>query len=680
MLKFKPFLFFTFILILHLDSYSQCPFDTKFGKIKPADFSYKSSFVDSNSTESAIVLFMIGNAEFESNNRGGIRMIFNEHARIKIVNKSGVDAATVKNRLLKINKEYQEEITNLKASTFNLENNLVNEYKLEKKGLVSTKITGDYYEDVFTLPQVSEGSIIEYSYTITSEFYNKLHPWYFQGANPIVYTEYTVFIPDYLKYSFDVKPFVALTVTRNTQTAVVIFDTRETRLYNGHESLEISKWSGDAVATKWVANNVPCVKFEPFLNTPINYFTRVKFNLTEINIPQRGRERFSLSWGVLEKKLKNNPRFGKELNDDNAWLKKEVENIVGNLKDTLSTVNSIYKYVRDKFKCTGNSGIYLKYGNTLEDVFKNKEGNSTELNMLFIAMLRQLNFEANPLILSTKEHGFVNEVFPDIDDYNYLITKLSLTNADYYFDVSNPKLGFNKLPLNCYNENGRVITSGMSYNNSLVSDSIHENEKIFIYVSNDDNGISSATCKETMGYYHSYKFRDMFKEKEMDKIREYLEKSYSTSVAVKDLLVDSMKLYDYPVSINYSIDYNFSDDIVYFNPMMNQAITENPFKSANRRFPIEKPYTSSFNYSFTMEVPKGYSIDEMPKSSRVLLNEDEGLFEYKITASDNLIQLRCKLNFNKATYSADDYQTLRDFYAMVVKKMNEQIVFKKNKN
>jgi len=211
------------------------------------------------------------------------------------------------------------------------------------------------------------------------------------------------------------------------------------------------------------------------------------------------------------------------------------------------------------------------------------------------------------------------------------------------------------------------------------ADSLKENNKSFVYISNDDSGNLSASCKETYGYYKSFKFREDNINKPINKIVESIEKDYSGNVKIKDLLIDSFKLFDNPVSLQYFIDFDFKEDIIYFNPMMNQAIKENPFKSATRRFPVEMPYCEQLNYSFTMEVPKGYTVDEMPKSANVLLNEDEGLFEYKISATDNLIQLKCKLKFSKATYPAEDYQTLRDFYSIVVKKMNEQIVFKKVK-
>jgi hypothetical protein len=84
-------------------------------------------------------------------------------------------------------------------------------------------------------------------------------------------------------------------------------------------------------------------------------------------------------------------------------------------------------------------------------------------------------------------------------------------------------------------------------------------------------------------------------------------------------------------------------------------------------------------YVLNMEIPNGYVVDEMPKSARVSLNGTEGSFEYIIAKDDASIQMRSRIRLNKATFEPDDYSTLRDFFAFIVKQQSEQIVFKKKK-
>jgi hypothetical protein len=61
-------------------------------------------------------------------------------------------------------------------------------------------------------------------------------------------------------------------------------------------------------------------------------------------------------------------------------------------------------------------------------------------------------------------------------------------------------------------------------------------------------------------------------------------------------------------------------------------------------------------------------VDEMPKSAKVLLNGNEGFFEYVIDKSETNIQLHTRMKINKATFAPEDYATLRDFFAQVSKK------------
>jgi hypothetical protein len=158
-------------------------------------------------------------------------------------------------------------------------------------------------------------------------------------------------------------------------------------------------------------------------------------------------------------------------------------------------------------------------------------------------------------------------------------------------------------------------------------------------------------------------------------------KSYYPDYTISNTGIDSLAKLDMPAKINYDFSYKISgdNDIVYFNPMMAEAYKENPFKSAERKYPVEMPFTMDETYTFSMEIPIGYVVDEMPKSAKVSLNGNEGSFEYLIQKDETGIQLRSRIKLNKATFGPDDYTTLRDFYAYIVKKQSEQIVLKKKK-
>ena len=92
------------------------------------------------------------------------------------------------------------------------------------------------------------------------------------------------------------------------------------------------------------------------------------------------------------------------------------------------------------------------------------------------------------------------------------------------------------------------------------------------------------------------------------------------------------------------------------------------------------PYTFDEMYNLQMEVPAGYETDELPKQMVVKLNEEgEGVFEYRISQSGSSISLRSRIHFKRSVFVPEEYDMLREFFSLIVKKHNEQIVFKKKK-
>ena len=85
-------------------------------------------------------------------------------------------------------------------------------------------------------------------------------------------------------------------------------------------------------------------------------------------------------------------------------------------------------------------------------------------------------------------------------------------------------------------------------------------------------------------------------------------------------------------------------------------------------------------YNLQLEVPLGYVVDELPKPIVVKLNEqDEGIFEYRISQAGDNISFRSRIRFSRSYFMPDEYEMLREFFNLIVKKQAEQIVFKKKK-
>jgi hypothetical protein len=341
----------------------------------------------------------------------------------------------------------------------------------------------------------------------------------------------------------------------------------------------------------------------------------------------------------------------------------------------LTKAKAIYAFVRDNYTCTDHDTKYLSQ--SLKKTEQSKKGNVADINLLLVAMLKAAGFDTNPVLLSTRAHGKAFDEYPIIAKFNYVIAQTTIDGKQYLLDASSPSLGFNLLPAYCYNGNARMIAS-TPYLINLSADSLHEPEVTTLFITSEADGQLKGSYKHVMNYLQSIDMRDkMKKTNEADYFKD-VKKSFAYDVDLTNTGIDSLSQNEMPVSVRFDLSFKPEEDIIYFSPIIADAVyTKNPFKAATRSYPVEMPYCIDENYIMSMQVPDGYAVDELPKSTRVSLNGDEGIFEYLIQQSGNTIQMRCRTKINKATFEPGDYETLRNFFAYVVQKENEQIVFKK---
>jgi hypothetical protein len=370
--------------------------------------------------------------------------------------------------------------------------------------------------------------------------------------------------------------------------------------------------------------------------------------------------------------------FGAPLSKDNGWMGDVIGAIIKSEKDKLCRSKKIFAFVRDNFTCTSYHDIYLNQ--TLKNIVKGRKGSVSEINLLLVAMLRYADIAADPVMLSTRDNGYSYALYPLIDKFNYVIVQATIDGKLYYLDASEPRIGFGKLGSDCYNGHARVINPEATAL-GFYADSLQERKLTSVFIINDDKGNFSGSMQQSPGYYESYRVRNRIKEKGTDPFFADIKKEFNADVEISHPLIDSLDKYDDPVAIKYDFTIKQDkEDIIYFNPMFGEGYKENPFKSAERYYPVEMPYTTDETYLLQLQIPEGYVIDELPKQLVVKLNEnDDGMFEYRIAESGGTISLRSRLRLKRAYFQPDEYEMLREFFNLVVKKHNEQIVFKKKK-
>lgn len=648
-----------------------------FGKVSPKDF--KTTRYELDTSAGAAIISDVGSSAFESGNEWFIQ-VYKRYKRVHILKKSGYDVANVTIHLYMDGND-EEKIASLKAVTYNLEDGKVVETKLENKAVFTDKIDKHNIIKKFTFPAVKEGSIIEYSYTINSEFPYRLRPWAFQDENfPVLWSEYEISLPEYYEYIFlsqGYNPFHIKDSENSRQTFNFRMNADGAYGSSSQRTESVSVTPG-ITRHRWVVKDVAPLKEENYVTTLDNHINFIEFQLSALRYPNEQVRPVMSTWAKLTEELTKDESFGGQLDKSNNFFSDKVgELIKGAASDKDKAVN-IYDWVRDNFICTDYSAVYTDQ--TLKTTFTKKSGSVAEINLLLVAMLRQAKVQAVPVLLSTRSHGKMYPLYPIRSKMNYVVVNVKIDGEEYNMDATRPFLGFGKLHTSSYNGFARKVneTADML---TFDADSLKEMSVTGIFIAKDDAGKLTGHFQQQATYFESYELRAKVKEKGEEAYFKELSKGFLSDIELRNGKLEQLKDYTKPVVIEYDFTLPDNDEggMIYLNPMFSQGLKANPFKSAERKYPVEMPYVPDINYTLSMQLPEGYTIEDIPKSTIVKYNDGEGIFQYIVGKQENMLQLRCRVKLGRAQYAPEEYEHLRTFFDMIVKKQAEQIVIKKKK-
>jgi transglutaminase-like putative cysteine protease len=454
------------------------PPPVKFGVVTPDDF--KSDLYAFDTAAPAVIIFDKGYSYFKESKEGWFQLIFEKKQRIKIVNKNGMDAANFVISQYK-NGKAEEKIDKLVAVTYNLENDKVIETPLNPSDIYKDQMSKNVNYLKFGLPAVKEGSIIEVSYTVISDFLFNLRSWNFQGEYPRVHSEYTTRIPDFFVYAGfkdGYLPFTHSSSNKAFKSFTILIPGK-----TAYESNERISLSTNETETRMVMQNVPAFKPEKFITTTSNYMSRVRYQLSEYRFPNQDPRPVMSTWPKLAEELLKDEEFGAAFAKNNSWLQEDLKKITNEASTDLEKAKAIYNYWRTNFTLTSEGGKYMT--DNPKNIWKNRKGNTADGNLMLTLLLKTAGLKADPFILSTRDNGWANDFYPLINEYNYVVSKLTVDEKVYYLDATQPLLGFGFLPLECYNGHGRAITA-MPLAEYLNADNVLESKNTYITMFNSE--------------------------------------------------------------------------------------------------------------------------------------------------------------------------------------------------
>ncbi len=622
----------------------------------------------------AAVLYENGRTYFEFSENTGFGLITEVEIRIKIYSNKGLDWA---NRIVPyyVGQTPHERVDFSDAYTYNLVNGKIEKTKLKREGEFDEKINRYYNQKKITMPAVKEGSVIEYKYVIKSPFISTFTPWSFQTMIPVNHSVFETKIPEYFTYNLNMRGSVSPQVDRKTIRKTVNWTTR-TRTDDmilassfNKEKLEYTENS-----TIYTMSAMPSLKQEDFVSNINNYTATLEHELSMIAYPNSPIEHFATSWEEVVKKIYESPDFGAELSRT-GYFEDVINPIKAASKNDAEKVAKIFSLVQNSMNWNGYYGYQCQDG--VRRAFKDKTGNIGEINLMLTAMLRHAGLNANPVLTSTRDNGI--SYFPNRRAYNYVVVAVETADGYYLLDATSKHSQPNLLPIRTLNWVGRLIRKdGTSMAVNLMP-SAPSKEVVTVLASIDGTGKMEGKLRDQYHDYTAMQFRDRFRNAAREGYLEKLEQNYG-GIEIDDYTSVDDDLYK-PVVESFSFVHNAAADVVsdkvYFSPMMFLGYSENPFKQEKREYPVDFIFPRQDKYTITIKVPDGYAVESIPAATSVAMDKNLGRFSFNITSVGNSIQLASALDINQAIITADDYESLKSFFKLVVEKQQEKIVLKK---
>ena len=424
--------------------------------------------------------------------------------------------------------------------------------------------------------------------------------------------------------------------------------------------------------------NIPAIKDEPFISCIENHAQRMDLQLSEFNRGNMYKENILTTWPKLDKFLMDDDHFGKQLGKRNGYLSDIIDTLTKHAANDQEKVRNIYNYVRANFDRNDRGNIYTE---SLKEVFENRRGSPAEINLLLVAMLKYADLDAAPEVLSTKGSLRMYENYPLLNRINYVVAHVLVDHTQYMLDASDKYNTFNVLPPECYNGYTRIIDNDGSalY---LTADDIDERNVFVANVSGVFDSCLKVDVTEKLDLFQSSVYRKKWR-KDTALVTSYVrgDINHDEYTNVSSIEVKNLDNPDTNLIIKYTL-YKANKktaNIFYFNIDIQRPFKENLFKDPVRMYPIELPYKMNYRYVMTLKLPDNVKPEDIPKSASITYEKDQMVFEHLVNYDSTLKLLRVNSDFraNKTTFDVSAYETMREFFAKMIKDENEVVTFKK---
>lgn len=626
------------------NNYGKCTLDELRMKSFPKD-----------SIAEAAVIYDIGRSYFSPGGDGQLKLYFERTTKIKIFKKAGFKYSELEIPLY-IGKQDIEEVYDIEGNTYNLENGSITTTPLIIEKKLVEKVNENWIIRKVAMPNIKEGSVIEISYKIVSPYLFNLRSWDFQEKIPIVYSEYRTSLNPFYEYIYILQGASNLSSFKSFIEPI-----------NDHKFAGVTYKD---MIYEFVMKDVPAFRDETYISSIDDYKIKLNFQLSAIHYPNGGTEKVMSTWPLLIDDLLSEDKFGDYLNSAIKKSKSIVDTMRFESTNPEERARKIEQFVKTNF--SWDSRISKFANKNTKEFLKSKIGNTAEINLFFLGMLKNAGIEAYPTLISTRGNGKINSNYPFLHFFDNVIVLAKIGDEFTTLDATNPLANFKEIPVYCFNDQGLVMDkknpSWLSLTNTIESKKSY-NIDIKINLATDE--LLNKYIFEAKGY-DALSLRNLY----ANDIKKFKEDILPIDYNLIDsITTENSSQINKPLHISFGTKSSIEkiENKLIITPFGNTSFTENPFKQISRSYPIDMIYKQQKEYSTIIHIPAGYKL--FSKFTNFNFQNEIGSINISSNELDkHSLKITAHYSFLKDIYQPNEYDNIKAFFNIIINKFNEKVI------
>jgi hypothetical protein len=352
--------------------------------------------------------------------------------------------------------------------------------------------------------------------------------------------------------------------------------------------------------------------------------------------------------------------------------------VINDSMNSTEKARAIFEFVRSDMKWNGTGGYIPKENNT--KIWKDKTGSKAEINILLINTLRLAGLNVYPIIVSSRNKGYVNNQYPILDDYVGVDAFVSLGgDTNLILDATVKYLPFGTPPFDQLYTKGLVLRSGSDncywY---FIKDNTGNKEFASITGEIDESGHLTG---EMSLYVNSYEASALinFKMNNMESnVNEYVKARIpnATIESVKDSQDAAKCTFYFKVKFSAQAPTDNEGNIYLAVPTV-YGSTTNTFVNQERISDVDFGYKSRADIVMQIKVPDSYVLDSIVPSLSLSTEDHSINFMYNAEMEDGTVVMRQKMEYYKSFYPVGQYPAFYEFFQKYYTFKQKPVILKK---